>query len=155
MVEQKTLILLKPDALQRGLIGKITSRIEERGLKIVGMKMIQLNDAKCAEHYAHLTDKPFYPKLVQFMTSAPVVAMAVSGADAIKVIRDMCGPTNARNAMPGTIRGDLSLSTQYNVIHASDSPETADKEVPRFFSQEEIFEWDKIMSALTTAQDEK
>ena len=155
MSVEKTLILLKPDALQRGLIGKITSRIEERGLQVVGMKMIQLDDAKCAEHYAHLTNKPFYPKLVKFMTSAPVVAMAVSGVDAVKVIRDMCGPTNARNASAGTIRGDFSLSTQYNVIHASDSPETASKEVPRFFAKNEIFAWKRIMDEYTAAQDEK
>jgi len=155
MAEEKTLILLKPDALQRGLIGKITSRIEERGLQIVGMKMIQLDDDKCKEHYSHLTDKPFYPKLVEFMTSAPVIAMAIKGPDAVKVIRDMCGPTNARNAMPGTIRGDFSLSTQFNVIHASDSPETAAKEVLRFFADSEIFEWSRIMDSLTAAQDEK
>ena len=155
MAEEKTLILLKPDALQRGLIGRITTRIEERGLQIVGMKMIKLDDAKCSEHYAHLTGKPFYPKLVAFMTSAPVIAMAVEGVDAVKVIRDMCGPTNARNAAPGTIRGDFSLSTQYNVIHASDSAETAQKEVPRFFADAEIFEWSRIMSSLTAAEDEK
>ena len=155
MENEKTLILLKPDALQRGLIGRITSRIEERGLQIVGMKMISLDEAKCSEHYAHLKDKPFYPKLVEFMASAPVVAMAVSGVDAVKVVRDMCGPTNARNAPAGTIRGDLSLSTQYNVIHASDSVEASQKEVERFFEKNELFEWERIMSEFTCAEDEK
>jgi len=155
MVVEKTLILLKPDTLQRGLIGKITTRLEERGLQIVGMKMIQLDEKKCAEHYSHLVSKPFYPGLVSFMTSAPVIATAVSGLDAVKVVRDMCGPTNARNAPSGTIRGDYSLSTQYNVIHASDSSETAAKEIPRFFSKSEIHEWKRIMGAYTFAHDEK
>jgi nucleoside-diphosphate kinase len=155
MAVEKTLILLKPDALQRGLIGRITSRLEERGLQIVGMKMVKLDDKKCAEHYAHLTQKPFYQKLVKFMVSAPIIAMAVEGVEAVKVVRDMCGPTNARNAPAGTIRGDFSLSTQYNVIHASDSPETASKEVPRFFAKGEIFAWKRVMGEFTAAEDEK
>lgn len=155
MAIEKTLILLKPDALQRGILGKIVSRIEERGLQIAGAKMIWLDKAKCDEHYAHLTAKPFYPKLVSFMTSAPVVAMAISGPEAVKVMRDMCGPTNARNAPSGTIRGDYSLSTQYNVIHASDSLETANKEVARFFEKKELHEWKREMDKFTAAADEK
>ncbi|MFH0927108.1 MAG: nucleoside-diphosphate kinase [Candidatus Micrarchaeota archaeon] len=155
MAVERTLVLIKPDALQRGLVGEIASRIERRGLKICGMKMIRLDGKKCAEHYAHLTSKPFYPKLVKFMTCAPVIAMAVEGVEAVKVVRDMCGPTNARNAPAGTIRGDFSLSTQYNVIHASDSPETAHKEVARFFSREELFEWERVMGEYTAAEDEK
>ncbi|MFA5108049.1 MAG: nucleoside-diphosphate kinase [Candidatus Micrarchaeia archaeon] len=155
MTIQKTLILLKPDALQRGIIGQITSRFETRGLHLSAIKMIKLDEKKCAEHYAHLTDKPFYPKLVKFMTSAPVVAMVVGGVDAVQVVRDMCGPTNARKAMSGTIRGDFSLSTQFNVIHASDSLETAEKEVKRFFDAKEIFAWNRTMDAFTAAEDEK
>ncbi|PIT84237.1 nucleoside-diphosphate kinase [Candidatus Micrarchaeota archaeon CG10_big_fil_rev_8_21_14_0_10_45_29] len=155
MAEERTLILLKPDALQRGITGKIISRIEERGLQIVGLRMIELDDVKCKEHYSHLVGKPFYPKLVEFMTSAPVIALVAQGAEAVKVVREMCGPTNARNAPAGTIRGDYSLSTQYNVIHASDSLETAKKEVARFFADVQIFAWNRELSKFTAAEDEK
>ncbi|VVB57542.1 Nucleoside diphosphate kinase [uncultured archaeon] len=155
MAVEQTLILLKPDCVQRGLVGKVVARLEERGLQLSGLKMMHLNKAKCDEHYAHLTAKPFYPGLVSFMTSSPIVAMVVSGPEAVKVVRDMCGPTNARNAAPGTIRGDFSLSTQYNIIHASDSLETAVKEVARFFHKEELFAWERKMDALTAAPDEK
>ncbi len=155
MAVERTLILLKPDTLQRGLCGKIIARLEKKGLHIVGMKMMHLDSAKCNEHYAHLVGKPFFPKLVAFMTSAPVIAMAAEGVEAVKVVRDMCGPTNARNAMPGTIRGDFALSTQYNIIHASDSVETAGKEVKRFFHDNELFSWERALDSLTVAEDEK
>lgn len=156
MATQTTLILLKPDTLQRGLVGRITTRIEERGLQIVGAKMIQLDEDRCKEHYSHLTDKPFYPALVKFMTSAPVIAMAIRGVEAVSVIRDMCGPTNAKKAAPGTIRGDFSLSTQCNVIHASDSEQTAISEVKMFFEDSEIFDWSRVMDEdFTAAADEK
>ena len=155
MAVEQTLVLLKPDTLQRGLIGLVLSRLEARGLHLIGLKMMHLDKSKCDEHYAHLIGKPFYPGLVSFMTSAPIVALAVSGPEAVKVVRDMCGPTNARNAMPGTIRGDFSLSTQYNVIHASDSLETAKKEVARFFKKEELFAWERMMDKMTASPDEK
>ncbi len=155
MAVERTLILLKPDTLQRALVGAVLSRIEGRGLQIVGMKMIHLDQKMCDEHYAHLTTKPFYPSIVSFMTSAPVIALVASGPEAVKVLRDMCGPTNARNAMPGTIRGDLALSTQYNIIHASDSPETAAKEVARFFKKEELYHWTRTLDSLTAGADEK
>ena len=155
MALEQTLILLKPDCVQRGLVGNVTARLEGRGLRLVGLKMMRLDRAKCDEHYAHLTSRPFYPGLVSFMTSSPIVAMAVSGPEAVKVVRDMCGPTNARNAMPGTIRGDYSLSTQYNIIHASDSAETALKEVARFFKKEELFAYERTLDKLTAAADEK
>ncbi len=155
MAVERTLILLKPDALQRGLCGEVLSRIEKRGLQIVGLKMIQLDKAKCDEHYSHLVTKPFYPKLAAFMTSAPVLAMVAQGVDAVNVLRAMCGPTNARTALPGTIRGDYSLSTQYNIIHASDSLETANKEVARFFSKDELHAWKRSLDAFTAADDEK
>jgi nucleoside-diphosphate kinase len=151
---EQTLVLLKPDALQRGLVGKVISRIEERGLQIVGMKMIKLDKQKCDEHYSHLVSKPFYPSLVSFMTSAPIIAIVVFGPNAIKVVRDMCGPTNAQNAPSGTIRGDFSLSTQYNIIHASDSAETAKKEIKRFFREQEIYKWGKILEGLTFSEDD-
>lgn len=155
MAVERTLILLKPDTVQRGLVGHVLSRLEGRGLQIVGMKMIQIDKAKCDEHYAHLTSKPFYPSIVSFMTSAPVVALVAQGPEAVRVLRDMCGPTNARNALPGTIRGDLALSTQYNIIHASDSPETATKEVARFFKSDELHNWDRVLDGLTAGADEK
>ncbi|MFH1306268.1 MAG: nucleoside-diphosphate kinase [Candidatus Micrarchaeota archaeon] len=155
MAVEQTLVLLKPDALQRGIIGKIIARVEKRGLQIIGMKMIQLNENICKEHYAHLVGKPFYPKLVQFMTSAPVIAIVVEGVEAVRIVRDMCGPTNAREAPAGTIRGDFSLSTQCNVIHASDSLETAGKEIARFFSEKELYKWTRELDKLTCAEDEK
>jgi len=155
MALEQTLILLKPDCVQRGLVGKVMARLETRGLQLAGLKMIRLDEKKCAEHYAHLVSKPFYPGLVTFMTSSPIVALVVSGPEAVKVVRDMCGPTNARNAAPGTIRGDYSLSTQYNIIHASDSLETAVKEVARFFRKEELFTYEKVLDKLTAAADEK
>lgn len=155
MAVERSLILLKPDCVQRGLVGTVLARIETRGLQVVGLKMIQLDKSKCDEHYAHLTSKPFYPALSGFMTSAPVVALVAEGVEAVKVMRDMCGPTNARNAAAGTIRGDFSLSTQYNIIHASDSVETAAKEVARFFKKEELHAWKRTMDAFTAAGDEK
>lgn len=155
MAVERTLILLKPDCVQRGKVGEVTMRLEQRGLQIVGMKMMHLTSEKCNEHYAHLVGKPFFPALVSFMTSAPVVAMVVEGVESVKVLRDMCGPTNARNAMSGTIRGDFALSTQYNIIHASDSPETAVKEVKRFFHDNELFAWKRVLDSLTCATDEK
>ncbi len=155
MAVERTLILLKPDCLQRGLCGKVISRLEGRGLHITGMKMMQMSQEKCNEHYAHLAGKPFFAKLVAFMASAPVVAMVAEGPEAVKVVRDMCGSTNARNAPAGTIRGDYSLSTQYNIIHASDSVETAAKEVKRFFHGDELFAWKRALDSLTAADDEK
>lgn len=155
MAIERTLILLKPDCLQRGKCGEVIMRLENRGLRIAGMKMMHLSSEKCNEHYSHLVGKPFFPKLVAFMTSAPAIGMVVEGAEAVKVVRDMCGPTNARNAPAGTIRGDFALSTQYNIIHASDSPETAVKEVKRFFEDNELFAWKRALDPLTAADDEK
>lgn len=155
MAVEQTLILLKPDCVQRGLVGNVVARLEARGLQLVGLKMIKLDAKKCEEHYAHLVGKPFYPGLVSFMTSSPVVALVVSGVDAVNVVRAMCGPTNARTALPGTIRGDYSLSTQYNIIHASDSLETAKKEVARFFKHEELHTYERVLDKLTSAADEK
>jgi nucleoside-diphosphate kinase len=155
MAVEQTLVLLKPDCLQRGLIGKVIARLEERGLQMVGLKMVRLDAKACEDHYSHLVGKPFYPGLVSFMTSSPIVALVVSGPEAVKVVRDMCGPTNARNAPAGTIRGDYSLSTQYNIIHASDSLDTAKKEVARFFKKDELFVWERTLDKLTAAADEK
>ena len=140
---QRTLILLKPDAIQRGLVGEIINRFERKGLKLVGMKMMSLDEAVLREHYAHIADKPFFPGVSQFMSSSPVVAICVEGYQAVDAVRLITGVTNAREADAGTIRGDFSMSISCNVIHASDSLETAEKEVPRFFKADELLEYSK------------
>ena len=139
---EKTLVLLKPSCVQRQLIGEVVKRFERRGLRIAGMKMMQLDDAILREHYAHLADKPFFPTLADSMKASPVVAMALEGIDAVQVVRTMTGATNGRAAMPGTIRGDLSMSNQQNIVHASDCVENAQIELARFFRPEEIFEYE-------------
>jgi len=139
---EKTLILIKPDALQRGLIGNIITRFENKGLNIIGMKMINLNDDILVEHYKHHSDKPFFPRIKTFMKSTPVIAMCLKGKECVKIVRDLCGETNSRNAKPGTIRGDFAMSIQCNLVHASDSPETAKNEIERFFNQNELYEYD-------------
>ena len=138
---QKTLVLLQPCTVQRSLIGEIISIFERKGLRIAGLKMMQLDDAILAEHYAHLVDRPFFPGLKESMMATPVIALAIEGVDAIDVVRQMAGPTNGRKALPGTIRGDYSMSGQQNIVHASDGPETAAAELKRFFKDEEIFDY--------------
>ena len=151
---ERTLVLIKPDALARGLMGRIVTRFEEKGLTIIGMKMISLDDAVLAEHYSHLADKPFFPRIAAFMKSSPVVAMCVAGVEAIEVVRTLCGVTNSRAAAPGTIRGDLGMSIQCNLVHASDGPETAQLEVDRFFSPDELFEYTPHNLSVIYADDE-
>ena len=138
---EKTLVLLKPSCVQRQLIGEILNRFERRGLRIAGLKMMQLDYAILREHYSHLADKPFFPTLAASMQVSPVVALALEGIDAVQVVRTMTGVTNGRAAAPGTIRGDYSVSNQQNIVHASDSPENAAIELKRFFHPEEIFEY--------------
>lgn len=138
---EQTLVILKPSAVERGLMGEVISRFEKKGLIISGMKMIQLTDSVLSEHYSHLVDRPFFPSLKRSMMSSPVVVMCVKGVDAVAVVRAMTGATNARNAAPGTIRGDFSMSGQQNIIHASDSVENAKIELDRFFKAEEIFDY--------------
>lgn len=142
--DEKSLIIIKPDAVQRNLIGEIVSRLEKKGLKIVGMKMMNIEDTTLAEHYAHIVDKPFFPGIRDFMKASPVVVLAVSGINAVSAIRLLVGPTKAWEAGAGTIRGDFSLSTQSNIVHASDSIESGEVEVKRFFKEEEIFSYSKI-----------
>jgi len=144
MKMERTLVLLKPDALQRNLLGEIISRFEKKGLKIVGLKMIKLSEEILEEHYAHHKDKPFFRDLVEFMKSSPVVAMVLEGIEAVESVRLLVGPTLGRKADAGSIRGDFSMSQQHNIIHASDSPETAEKEIYRFFNENEIFDYQKI-----------
>ena len=140
---ERSVILIKPDGIQRGLVGEITHRFERKGLKLVGLKMISLNDAILDEWYVHHKDKPFFGGLKSYMKSYPVVAMLWEGKDVVAAIRKMIGITKARDAEPGTIRGDFAMSQQYNLIHASENVENAQKELGLIFSKEEIFEWDK------------
>jgi nucleoside-diphosphate kinase len=141
---EKSLIIIKPDAVQRNLVGEVIKRFENKGLKIVGLKMMSIEDALLDEHYAHIKDKPFFSGIRDFMKSSPVIVMALEGVNAISAIRIIVGPTKAWEAGAGTLRGDFSLSTQSNIIHASDSVENGDTEVKRFFRKEEIFEYKKI-----------
>src|SRR3954464_6285233 len=127
---ERTLVLLKPDAVQRGLLGEIIGRFEKKGLKLVGMKMMQLEDALLEEHYSHLNHLPFFGEIKSFMMRTPVVALCLEGVDCIDAVRLLCGETLARKAPAGTIRGDLGMSIQANLVHASDSVETASREVP-------------------------
>lgn len=138
---EQTLVILKPSAVGRGIMGEVISRFERKGLIIAGMKMIKLNDQVLDEHYAHLLDRPFFPRIKASMMSTPVVVMCVKGKDAVQVVRAMTGVTNGRNAAPGTIRGDYSMSGQENIVHASDSVENAKIELDRFFAPEEIFDY--------------
>ena len=131
---ERTLVLLKPDAVQRGLIGAIITRVEQKGLQIVGLKLRQFPKKLVEEHYAVHKERPFYGKLVSFMTSGPVVAIAIEGKEAIEVVRKLIGKTNSRQAEPGTIRGDLGMSFSNNLVHGSDSPEAAKKELALFFA---------------------
>jgi len=139
---ERTLVLLKPDAVQRRLMGKIISRIEEKGLKVVAMKMMRVTRELAERHYAEHREKPFFGELVEFITSGPIVAMVVEGPKAIETVRKMMGKTNPLEADPGTIRGDYGLSITMNLIHGSDSPETATREIPIFFAPEEILDYD-------------
>ncbi len=137
---ERTLVLLKPSIVMRGLMGEIISRFERKGLRIVGMKMMQLSDELLAEHYSHLKDKPFFPTLRASMQDSPVVAICLEGLEAVRVVRAMTGVTNGRDAAVGTIRGDYSMSNQQNVVHASDGPRVAVEEIARFFKPDEVFE---------------
>ena|SRR3989338_6429505 len=140
---ERTLVLVKPDGVQRGLVGEVMKRFEQKGLKIIGIKMISLDEAILREHYAHIASKPFYPGVEKFMRSTPVVAMCLEGVEVVEAVRLLCGITKARAADAGTIRGDLAMSVACNVVHASDTPENAAKEVKRFFKSDELFSYDK------------
>lgn len=151
---EKTLIIIKPDAVNRALIGEIIGRFERKGLKILGLKMLHLSQEVLDEHYNHLKDKPFFPRIKEFMQHSPAIVMALEGLDAITVVRNLAGQTHGAKAAPGTIRGDLSISTQSNVVHASDSLENAKIELARFFKDEELFSYTKIDSEILYADDE-
>ncbi|HIE48338.1 TPA: nucleoside-diphosphate kinase [Candidatus Bipolaricaulota bacterium] len=135
---ERTLVLLKPDAVQRRLVGRIISRFEDKGLKIVGMKLMQVTPELAERHYDEHREKPFFGELVSFITSSPIVAMVVEGPGAIDEVRKLMGKTNPRDAAPGTIRGDWGLSITMNLVHGSDSPASAAREIPIFFSEDEL-----------------
>lgn len=138
---EKTLVILKPSCIQRALIGEVISRFEKKGLRLAGMKMVQLSSIILDEHYAHLKEKPFFQQVKDSMQSCPVVVQCWEGINATKVVRSLIGVTNGRDAAPGTIRGDFSVSLQENIVHASDSANSAERELKRFFKKEEIFDY--------------
>ncbi|MFA5793137.1 MAG: nucleoside-diphosphate kinase [Candidatus Gracilibacteria bacterium] len=140
---ERTLVLIKPDGIQRGLVGEIISRFERKGLKMLGCKMMALDEAILREHYAHIADKPFFPGVAEFMKSSPVLAMCWEGLEAVEAVRLITGVTKGRTADAGTIRGDLAMSVSCNVIHTSDSVENAKKEVARFFNPDDLYDYKK------------
>ncbi|MBD3156388.1 nucleoside-diphosphate kinase [Candidatus Peregrinibacteria bacterium] len=154
-VREKTLVLVKPDAIQRGLIGEIVGRFERKGLKLVGIKMMSLDDELLGKHYSHLADKDFFPSLKNFMKSSPVIAMVWEGLEVVTAVRLLCGITKARTAEAGSIRGDLAMSVSCNVVHASDSVENAEKEVNRFFTEDELHRYNKAEYEHVYADDER
>ena len=141
MAMERTLIILKPDAVQRGLCGEILTRFEKKGLQLVGAKMMKIPQQLAETHYEPHKGKPFYPGLVKFMTSSPVIVLALAGKDAIAIARKLMGATFGSKAEPGTIRGDYGVSNSFNLIHGSDSPESAQRELGLFFKQGELLDW--------------
>lgn len=151
---ESTLILLKPDCVQRRLIGRIISRFEDKGLNVIAMKMMQVTPELSKQHYAEHVSKPFYPNLESFITAAPIVAMVLEGLDAIRVVREMLGKTNGLQAAPGTIRGDFSSSRQMNLVHASDGPEAATREINLYFQPAELCRYNVCLTPWFRASDE-
>ncbi len=141
MAQETTLILFKPDAVQKKLVGEVLKRYEDAGFRIRGCKMMRLEDAILKEHYAHIAEMPFFPEVASFMQSSPVIALALAGDDVIARVRDLLGPTDSTAAPQGTIRGDFGVDKMTNICHASDSPETAAAELQRFFRDGELFDY--------------
>jgi nucleoside-diphosphate kinase len=154
MAIERTLVLLKPDCIQRRLCGVVLQRLETKGLKLVGMKLLRVSPELSREHYVEHVSKPFYPQLEAFITSGPVIALALEGLDAVQVVRTMMGPTNGRSALPGTIRGDFGMSRQMNLVHGSDSVAAAERELKLYFRPEELVSYSLVQSALGWAADE-
>ena len=140
---EKTLVLVKPDGVQRGLSGEIISRFENRGLKLIGLKLMQVSEELAGRHYHEHTERPFFPGLVSFITSGPIIAMAWEGDNSIGIVRQTMGTTNPVEASPGTIRGDIAINIGRNVVHGSDSPESAERELNLFFSQGELLDYSR------------
>jgi len=143
---ERTFVMFKPDCLERGLLGRVLSRFEEKGLRLMAMKMLRVTPTLAKQHYAEHVEKPFYPNLEQFITASPVVATVFQGPEVIRVVREMLGATSGLKAAPGTIRGDHSSSRQMNLVHASDSPESAAREIAIYFRPDEIQEWDPTLA---------
>jgi nucleoside-diphosphate kinase len=150
----KTLVILKPSSVQRGLIGEIIRRFERKGLILTGLKMVWLSDEILSEHYAHLKDRPFFQSVKDSMRVCPVIVCCWKGKDAVRVVRALTGVTNGREALPGTIRGDFSMSMTENILHAADSPESAAAEIRRFFSDNELFDYNASLTANLYAANE-
>jgi len=142
--QERTLIIIKPDALQRNLLGEIIARFERKGLKIIGLKMISMDDVLLEKHYSHHKNKPFFKSLKKYMESSPVIMMVLEGLEVVNAVRLITGITKGREADAGTIRGDFAMSSQCNIIHASDSSDNAEKEIYRFFNNDELFNYTKI-----------
>ena len=151
---ERTLVLLKPDCVQRRLMGKIIDRFEQKGLNIVAMKMLRVTPDLAKQHYAEHVEKPFYPGLEEFITGAPVCAMVIQGLDAIQVVRNMLGATSGLKAEPGTIRGDFSSSRQMNLVHASDGPDAAKRETELYFKADELCDYEPTLISWFKAGDE-
>ena len=155
MATERSLILFKPDAVQRRLCGELLSRIERKGLKIIGMKMLQVTTELSAQHYAEHLEKSFYPLLEEFITAGPVVALAVEGPEAVSTMRTLIGSTNGREATPGTIRGDFGVSRQMNLVHGSDSCESAERELNIYFQPNELLDYNTSLDVWQCADDER
>ena len=147
---QRTLVLIKPDGVQRGLVGEVISRLERRGLRLAGLKLMQVDDALARQHYAEHVERPFFPGLAQFITSSPLVAMVWEADNAVSIVRQTMGETNPVNSPAGTIRGDLGIDIGRNLVHGSDSPESAEREVNLFFRAEEILSYDRSLGPWIT-----
>jgi len=152
---EKTLVIIKPDAMQRNLFGEIITRFEKKGLRIVGLKMIELEDILLDEHYSHHKDKPFFGGLKNYMKSSPVMVMVLEGIEVISAVRLLVGPTKGRSADAGSIRGDFSMSGSTNLVHASDSVEAAESEIKRFFKDDELFSYRKVDFEFLYGEDER
>ena len=151
---ERTLVLLKPDCVQRRLMGRVISRFEDKGFNIVAMKMLHVTPELSKQHYAEHVEKPFYPGLEAFITGSPILAMVVEGLEVIRVTREMLGATNGLNAAAGTIRGDFSSSRQMNLVHASDGPEASKREISLYFEEPELFAYEPTLRPWMRADDE-
>ena len=153
-IRERTLIILKPDALHRGIVGEILDRFEQKGIRPAGMKMIKMTDLLLDDHYAQHAGKHFLPKLKDFMKKLPVVLVVLEGLEVVKVVRAMCGATDGKNALPGTIRGDYGMSISNNIIHSSEDLTAAQREINIFFKSEELFDYDRPDIHFYYAEDE-
>jgi nucleoside-diphosphate kinase len=151
---ERTLVLLKPDCVQRRLMGEVIGRFERKGLNVIAMKMLQVTPELSKKHYAEHVAKPFYPNLESFITASPIVALVVEGLEAIRVVREMLGATSGLKAAPGTIRGDYSSSRQMNLVHASDGPEASAREIELYFAKDQVFGYEPTLKPWFRADDE-